>query len=254
MRSRNFNAGSGLSVHIRTTRVDTPRGISFSYISGAAVQIGRNLFEVFNNGSILMDGNNATRPFDFNDSEHLSSTSTSFADHYTLTISMKGSKGRIVLFNLDLHNDKRIKIRSNTKSGMIFVDIDGYFEDSEGLLGSPPDPGSNDGKLLSRDRTMDMTGNWNAYGEEWQVRNTDSILFQERRYPQYPAGCVYEDQSAGKEKTKVRRRLLGNNAHGVAREMALEACAHAVGKMKAFCIDDVLTTGDVELAMDPFYI
>ena len=251
MRSKNFDAGSGLSVYIRTTRVDTPRGISFSYISGTAIQIGKAVFEVSDNGNVLIDGKKANFI-----SDESGTTNSSFAG-YNLENSIKGTNGRIVVFDIDLHDNRRIKIRSNTKSGMIFVDIDGYFEDSDGLLGAAKE--DDDGKLYSRDGSIEMMGNWNAYAEDWQVRDTEPTLFQESRAPQYPVGCVYEDQSplVGKNKKKLRRRRLlalgENEGTGVTLEEAMEACSHAVGEMKVFCIDDVVATGDVELSTDPFY-
>ena len=144
---------------------------------------------------------------------------------------------------------------------MIYVDVNGHFDDSEGLLGAPPSS-ENGGKLLSRDGSFDMTGKWNSYGEEWQVRDTEPMLFQESREPQYPVGCVYNEDlvvqtsSAGK-KAQLRRRLFQNTSKKdmivVSREDAMEACAHTVGEKKNFCVDDVMATGDVELSTDPFY-
>ncbi len=263
MRSKSFDAGSGLSVHIRTTRVDTrPRGVYFSYISGVAIQIGKNVFEVFDDGNFLVDGKAAvftkpstSRRADGNQQQYstLGATTTSFAG-YNVEKCIKGTNGRIVVFGIDLQDNRRITIRSNTKSGMIFVDADGYFEDSDGLLGAPPGAAKeDDGKLYSRDGSIDMTGNWNNYAEDGQVRDTEPMLFQESRAPQYPVGCLYEDQSSltgKKNKKNLRRRHDGS---GITREEAMEACAHAVGDMKAFCIDDVMATGDVELSTDPFY-
>jgi hypothetical protein len=36
-------------------------------------------------------------------------------------------------------------------------------------------------------------------------------------------------------------------------DVATEACTKAVGNMKEFCVEDVMATGDLELAEDPFY-
>ncbi len=239
--------------------VDTPRGISFSYLSGTAIQIGKTVFEVSDNDdNILIDGKKAN----FKISAESGTTNSSFAG-YNLEKSIIGTNGRIAVFDIDLHDNRRIKIRSNTKSGMIFVDIDGYyFVDSDGLvLGAAANKkDDDDGKLYSRDGSIEMMGDWNAYAEDWQVRDTEPMLFQEEsRAPQYPAGCFYEDQSplVGKNKKKLRRRRLlalgGNEGTGVTLQEAMEACAHAVGEMKVFCIDDVVATGDVELSTDHFY-
>ena len=229
---------AGLAVHVRTTRIDSPRGVSYSYISGAAVQIGNRVIEVSDDGVLFIDGHTAFE----NDEE-----TTLFAG-YTLKRSIKGTKGHIVVFDLDLLDGKAIEIRSNTKTRMVFVDVEGHFAGSEGLLGAPM--GEDDTGLLSRDGSFDMTGNWNAFGEEWQVLDTEPMLFRERRAPQHPAGCVYE--SSGKQKN-VRRRLVDDAATEVTLAIATEACTKAVGNMKDFCVEDVMATGDLELAEDPFY-
>ncbi len=252
MRSKGFQSGSGLDVHIRTTRVDNPRGISYSYISSAAVQIERDVLEVSNDGHILINGNDDNDMNLDNNKDNTSPVLSTVFAGYTLTKTRKGSKNRIATFDLDLHDGKNIIIRCNTKNGMIFVDINGHFDDSEGLLGAPL--GSKNGDmLLSRDGSLDMTGNWNSFGEEWQVRDTEPKLFQESREPQYPVTCSY-DADKDSSNTQLRRRLLHNNAEdGVTREEAMEACAHTVGEKKNFCIDDVMVTGDLELSTDPFY-
>ena len=142
---------------------------------------------------------------------------------------------------------------------MLFVDVTGDFEDSEGLLGAPV--GESEG-LVSRPNAaghrFDMTGNWNSYGEEWQVLDTEPNLFQEKRFPQYPEGCVYESTSFKKNKGMLRRRLLLDSVDEAALEIdARKACAKSVGEedtiMSQFCFNDVMATGDLELAEDPFY-
>lgn len=51
---------------------------------------------------------------------------TSFAG-YTLKRSVKGTKGRIVVFDLDLRNGKSIKIHCNNFTGIVFVNVEGYL-------------------------------------------------------------------------------------------------------------------------------
>ena len=104
-----------------------------------------------------------------------------------------------------------------------------------------------------------MTGNWNSYGEEWQVLDTEPNLFQEKCFPQYPQGCVYESTAFKKNKRTLRRRLLLDSVDEAALEIdARKACAKSpVGEedtiMSQFCFNDVMATGDLELAEDPFY-
>ena len=151
--------------------------------------------------------------------------------------------------------DKSIEIRVNLKTGMIFVDVSGSFpEDTVGLLGSP-----HHDALLARDGKTDLTGDWNTFGEEWQVQSDEPKLFQDKnRVPQHPAGCIYESQQV-KSNLRHRRRLMvdsagtGSDEEATAVEAAEKACVRATGEKKQFCIDDVMATGDLELAEDSFY-
>jgi hypothetical protein len=86
---------------------------------------------------------------------------------------------------------------------MLYVDINGHFDDSEGLVGSPQQEG-----LFSRDGTMDLSGHWNTYGKEWQVKNTEPKLFRVNCAPQHPEGCVYESNEMV---TNLRRRLTDDH-------------------------------------------
>ena len=238
--------------------MDNYRGAAYSYISAAAVQMGNTVLEVSaNDGSLLVDG--SSQVFANDAAEESGTDVLSFAGGYTLERSTKGKRGLITVFDINLGDEnKKISIRCNTKSMMLFVDVTGYFEDSEGLLGAPV--GGSEG-LGSRPNAagdrFDMTENWNSYGEEWQVLDTEPNLFQEKRFPQYPQGCVYETTSFKKNKRMLRRRLLSDSVDEAALEMkARKACAKSSGDdtiMNQFCFHDVMATGDLELSEDPFY-
>jgi hypothetical protein len=252
MRSKLFDDEKGLTVYVRTTRVDNYSGASYSFISAAAVQIGRTVLEISSDdGRVLVDGSPYQQMFSnaARDNEDENASIIPFAG-YMLKRSTKGAQGRITVFDLNLENGKMITIRNNSKSKMLFIDVKGYFEDSEGLLGAPPGKGKG---LLSRDKKLDMTGNWNSFGEEWQVLDTEPALFQEKRTPQYPQGCVYE--ATFKKNKHLRRRLLMDFPDDAVtfESDARKACAKSIGQMMQFCVDDVMATGDLELAADPFY-
>jgi hypothetical protein len=252
MASKEFADGLGIDVHIRTTRVDNPR-MSYSYISGTAVKIGTDILEVQDDGSIIVNGEDE---FLLEDAE-AETAGTTFAG-YPITKTMKGTKRNIFVYDLALDvdgGDKSIEIRVNLKTGMIFVDVSGSFpEDTVGLLGSP-----HHDALLARDGKTDLTGDWNTFGEEWQVQSDEPKLFQDKnRVPQHPAGCIYESQQV-KSNLRHRRRLMvdsagtGSDEEATAVEAAEKACVRATGEKKQFCIDDVMATGDLELAEDSFY-
>ncbi len=214
------------------------------------MKIGREVLEVQENGSLLMNGN------DFLVDENENESSGMYAG-FVITKTFKGKRKNISVYNLDLERGRLIEIRFNAKTGMIFVDVKGTFPfDTVGLLGSP-----HHDRLLARDGMTDLTGQWNTFGEEWQVTIDEPKLFQYKdHFPQHPAGCVYK-ASTKNTKSRLRRRLLldGDNDADeesfalVSAEEAQNACAHSTGVKKQYCIDDVMATNDIELAMDVFY-
>jgi hypothetical protein len=83
-----------------------------------------------------------------------------------------------------------------------------------------------------------------AFGQEWQVLDTEPTLFQTVRFPQYPQKCTMPTPKTTK---MLRRRLLEMSSVD---ELAAEkACAHWGEQGKDDCVFDVLTTGDLEMAV-----
>jgi len=137
-----------------------------------------------------------------------------------------------------------ITIRTNPMTRMLFVEIDGDIKDGICLLGKP----LADNRILGRDGITDMSKDWNIYGEEWQVRDTE----------QYPDSCIYYVSDGGQSKKThhLRRRLLEDredNTGMVTREAAKDACADFDGVNKGNCVHDVMVTGDLEVAEDHSY-
>jgi len=58
-----------------------------------------------------------------------------------------------------------------------------------------------------------MCNDWNKYGDEWQVRDTEQKLFHGHRAPQYPDVCIYQasDDGHSKKTHNLRRRLLNDD-------------------------------------------
>ena len=231
--SNEFAFGLGITVHVRTTRVDN-QNIAYSYISSVAVKIGNDILEVSGDedaGELFANKVSAVEV-------------TSLAG-YPLTKSLrtfKYPKKDVVIYSLNLRDGNSIEIRANTNTGMLYVDINGHFGHSEGLVGSRQHEG-----LFSRDGTMDLSGHWNTYGEEWQVKNIEPKLFRVNRAPQHPEGCVYESEEI------TIRLLRGLTVEAISIEDATEACAKSHGQLKEFCVNDVMASGDLDLAEDCFY-
>lgn len=231
---------SDLDIHLRTTRVHNPRA-DYSYISGAAVRIGQNVIEIDDRGNLIINGIGEVHSAG-NDPLYLGELFP------RLTKTLKGDKHKIIAYNVDLGDENKIDIRVNMKTGMLFVDVTGTFEDSEGLLGSDPKYGK---PMLSRDGVTDLTGHWNTYGQEWQVNDSDQKLFQDMtRRPQFPETCSYHADTESSFRGN-RRRL--SDTPNVSLEVAESACVDMNGAKKKFCIEDVMAVGDVGIAEDPFY-
>jgi hypothetical protein len=78
----------------------------------------------------------------------------------------------------------------------------------------------------------------NAFGQEWQVLDTEPTVFRSLRLPPYPLECTLPTPS-GQATSQFRRRL----SESIGAQLAAEkACAHW-GQGKDDCIFNVLTTG-----------
>jgi hypothetical protein len=91
-----------------------------------------------------------------------------------------------------------------------------------------------DGKTIMNDA--------NAFGQEWQVLDSEPKLFQLARFPQHPTGCTMPPPM---QTSQLRRRLSESSVD----ELAAEKDGEHWGEGKDDFVFDVLTTGDLEMAM-----
>ena len=98
---------------------------------------------------------------------------------------------------------------------------------------------------------MDMSNEdaINAFGQEWQVRADEPMLFRTSRSPQASKGekCVLPGATS---KQSLRRRLKESK---ITPSEAEAACAHLKGTTKSACVYDVLAVGDLDLAQSGAY-
>jgi hypothetical protein len=219
LHSSEFGSGLGLDVHIRTKF----RRDIMSYISGATIRIGTDILEVDSQGIYYLNGEvGAELPDDF----------SGFAFSHTQPTDKQH------VFEVDLGGSEKIKFK--TYKDFVSVVIEEgqskHFGDSVGLMGD-----FEYGMKLSRDGKT-VIDDANAFGQEWQVRDTEPSLFQRVRLPQYPMECTLPPPT---HVSQLRRRLLELSIDELA---AVKACAHW-GEGKADCVFDVLTTGDHEMAV-----
>jgi len=222
-----FHHGLGLVVHIRTKiRYD------YSYIESVAVAFGGgdggDILEVSSFGQYMVNGvSNAMLPLQLADNK-FSLTRTRISDKQeSFEIQMgdgNNSKEGIVISTFK--DMVAIKLLNATQSN---------FGNSTGLMGN-----FDTGAMLGRDgSTVFGLDNVAAFGQEWQVRDTEAKLFQTKtRDPQYPSPCVLPMPK------KVGRRL----GEGISKVAAEEACLEWTGDKKERCIYDVMATNDLEVA------
>lgn len=215
-----------VSIHIRTSRVR-----KWSAIHDVAMKVGNDVVEIGStNGKPILNGKEVES-----------------IEHETFSVLRLNPKSkRIVVYDVDFRNSKKLELRVNTRSQMINMKVNGiYPKDTVGLLGSPHNPG-----LISRNGTIMDEKEINKFTESWQVNDRDPDLFQNSREPKFPSQCQYFESQT---KSTVRERRL-KEIHELKLSDARAACAaHQSGYMRDFCVDDVLATGDIDIAEDSFY-
>lgn len=218
MKNPNFGGDLGMTVQIRT------RGrYQYSYIESAAVQIGDDVLEVSSFGDVFFNGVSSAKV-----------DGAKLADKYAVTHSQEGQKH---VYSIKTDEHEQIVITT-------FKDIVGIYAHNPsvanfgaavGLLGN-----FTTGLKLGRDGET-VVDDPVAFGQEWQIRpESEPVLFQTRRQPQYPERCLIPSI-----KSEVRR--LGEAF--VTQEQAEEACDHWKDAVrKSFCVMDVLAMQDLDLS------
>jgi len=214
-----FWDGKGLKVHIRTERVKY-----FSYISNIAVKIGDDVLE-FNNdvNNFLINGKRVEEK-------------KKYVYTYLSGFHVRRDP-KAISIRFDSHIKAKIDLIQRT-NGFPAVVIDGgqteIFKGSLGLLGD-----WETGKRLARDGKMELNGpDATAFALEWQVRDTEPMLFSQARFPQYPTTCT--------PPAKFLTNRLGMSNF---KKEAEEACAHWK-QDKEDCIFDVIATRDITVAAE----
>ena len=223
----NFAGDTGIKIHIRTTS-----RYEFSYIESAAIMIGEDVLEISSFGQYLLNGvSNAEMP--------------NMLSGYVVTHTTPRENQN--KFEIDLGNERHITAK--VFKDMVSVNVgvnhgdDAEFLDAVGLLGH-----WGNGTRLARDGVTVMSDP-NAYGQEWQVLDTEDQLFITARKPQFPTKCFLPDLN---ERTGLRasRRRLGE---GISAEAAGVACLHVSKEVRDMCIFDVIATNDLTVAHSGVY-
>jgi hypothetical protein len=225
----NFDGDQDLRIHVRTTI-----HWDYSIIESAAIRIGDDTLEVSSYGEYAI---NDVEDANSNSLRKINALPTlgGYPVYHT-EVSKKKHRFEISLGmgqNITIHNMKdivSINIYAATKES---------FGNVVGLLGNF------NGDLLARDGVTDLSGDANAMGQEWQIREDEPMLFRTVRAPQFPDTCRLPDFAA-----KEARRL----GEGISEEAAKAACAHIKDANDfANCVYDVTATNDLDMATSGAY-
>ena len=215
---------NNLLVHIRTEKK-----YHYSYISAAAIKLNDDIYEFGSHGQVMVNGVVLSGDMELPDT---------FGGH---ALSLIRSDQDTHTYRVDFGDGTGLEVKSYKE--MVAVSLRGphtKFADSVGLMGDPAT-----GRKLGRDgKTVFSTDHINDFGQEWQVLPDEPMLFDVAREPQAPQRCMLPDKTWIRGHT-LEMRQLGETV--LSREEAEEACANWTVNKEA-CIDDVMVTGDKDLA------
>ncbi len=233
LKNEHFGDGLGIYVYVRTKIEKT-----WSYVRNAAVKIGHDILEIEGNGQVwdknanavhLINGEvNAELPFQF----AMKFPVTSLKEKQCDTNGAKCIEA--IVYKIELGEGDNILITQ--KWGVIKVSVTANdknkFHDTVGIMGHFDKPG-----FLARDGNHKIT-DFNQFGQEWQVLQSEPMIFNERRAPQHPEQCTLP--------TVTSKRRLGENS--AIRLLAEEVCSGVEVASREFCIFDVVAAGTEEAA------
>jgi hypothetical protein len=226
VKSLAFGKGLGFEVQIRTDIRD-----DWSYISRVAVKIGEDTLEVQSGGL-----------YSLNEIKYADLKTTSLAGFKVNKHGGKKDNGTVkARFHINMKEQGVLEIKVyNEFVSVLMRDVQAEdFHDSVGLMGS-----FQDGQLVGRNGSTIFQDAY-EFGFEWQVRDTDSMLFQEARFPQFPAKCTMPAIPSSDHR---RLSEVVGGAGMIPRAEAEKACQHLPVEDRDACVYDVITTGDLEMA------
>jgi hypothetical protein len=216
--------GVGLDVHIRTTIRD-----DYSYVEAVAVKIGTWIVEL-DHRQFWLNG----IPRDY---EELPYVLDGVAQDYSLEREETVNSNRRTTIIRGPDGEDLVTIGSTKHFLSVKLHVnDADYGTSVGILGNY--------------YTGDMVGrygkvfdNFQDFGFEWQVNPEDPKLFVVERAPQLPyERCCLPSVQAAKRRRKLRAKDIDSELY----KEADQACAHTVDW--ELCIDDVMRTGNLDLA------
>lgn len=190
----------------------------YSYIETAAIKIGDSILEVSSWGEHALDG--VTNALAANEDGVLT------LDDYPVYYRKVNEKKHV--FDIVLSETETITLSAFKDLVAVHMDNgnsrDFFGKEATGIMGTL------DGRLIARDGITDLSDDTDAFGQEWQVLDTEDKLFTTNRAPQYPEKCIMPSATTN----QVRR--LGETS--LQKEAAESACGHFSGDRFENCVYD----------------
>jgi len=213
LKNDGFANNLGMKIHIRTTKMR-----KWSYVSVGAVRIGQDTLEV-------MGGRKENR-FWVNGIKGSDKKTLSGYPFHFKQVNRKNRQ-----FTIDIGEKEKILV--GTWNSFVRIEFENVkskqFEDSMGLMGS-----FSTGTRLARDNVT-LLNDFNIFGQEWQVLDSEPKLFHDVKGPQHPKKCQIPSS------LEMRRRL---SEAKITKEDAKKACAHVSEAVMDLCVFDVMVTND----------
>ena len=254
--------GMGITIHARhATPKNMMLGKEYTFISNIALRIGDTVWEVVADGAkIFKDG------IEYDTEKWFASA----GNHpFNVKKTIKGGRGNQVEYEFLFTDHSKIVFCANKRFKMAYIEVTGFSDyPVTGFLGRTDQKGffNREGQIIADAESIEDSGvAMEKYAQEWQVEVDEPKLFMEKDvFPQAPDVCVFVDQESKKNKDLLRgshqdllrgsRRKL-SEVNSKLEAAANEACEHLAdtNPKKRWCIDDVMSTGEVDIASDSFY-
>jgi hypothetical protein len=223
IKSGSFHHGKGLEIQIRTELC-----LEWSFIAHAAIKIGDEVLQVGSHGMFALNGVAGAQLKKKADLPSVGGFPVKYF-HY-------GSDRQ--KFEIDIGDKQKVVVKVYNQFLAVAIDDaeEEDFGDAVGLMGH-----FHTGKVVGR--KGDIMTDAMEIGSEWQVRDTETMLFTEVQEPQYPTHCSMPSPKA----IELRKRRLSESM--VSYDQAEKACAAWVeAEAREACMYDVLATGDLRMA------
>jgi hypothetical protein len=239
--NKSFYGYKGLDVHVRTEQM---AGGLYSFVSDAVLRIGSDTLEVRKDQSIYFNKQ------EISNAQFPQTVGGFPATHEVMDkcFDIGPIHKCVSAMTVDVQLGGQEHITLKVFKDMVHVEVTGRPQEmamgSVGLMGTYP--AKRHGRVARDGFTLVQDAN--EFGQEWQVRENEDMLFVQQRYPQFPQACIPATEAHASNQRRLRQGTADEEA---LRARAHAACAHVTNDRSVHknCVFDVMATGDEFSAM-----